>query len=255
MGRLAIVFVGPAGSGKTLLTRALGNWLEGSGYSVDYINMDPAAEVVPYTPTFDVRSIVRTEDIMVREGLGPNGAIVRAIDILAENSGRVLDELSRLRGDVVLVDTPGQMEVLLFRPSGAKLVDVVRRVARPVGVFLVDPTLGLRGAEAAVAVLMAIVAQLRLEIPVVPVVSKADAVGIRGGLFSANVDSEVEELLDHLGRAGAGLLPEMLAEVLQVVRKYLRAERLIAVSAVTGEGIEELYKLVHEVFCSCGDLT
>jgi translation initiation factor IF-2 len=47
----------------------------------------------------------------------------------------------------------------------------------------------------------------------------------------------------------------MLAEVLQVVRKYLRAERLVAVSAVTGEGIEELYKLVHEVFCTCGDLT
>jgi len=255
MSRLAVVFVGPAGSGKTLLTKALGLWLEGLGYSVDYVNLDPAAEVVPYTPTFDVRNIVKTVEIMVREGLGPNGAIVRAIDVLAENSARVLTELSRLSGDVVLVDTPGQMEVLLFRSSGAKLVDLVKRVAKPVGVFLVDPTLGLRGSEAAVAILMAIVAQLRLEIPVVPVVSKADAVGVRGGLFSANVDTEVEELVEHLSKAEAGLLPEMLVEVLQVVRRYLRAERLIAVSAVTGEGIEELYKLVHEVFCTCGDLT
>ncbi len=255
MGKLAVVFVGPAGSGKTLLTRALGLWLEGLRYSVDYVNLDPAAEVVPYTPTFDVRSIVRTVEIMVREDLGPNGAIVRALDVLAENSARVLTELSRLSGDVVLVDTPGQMEVLLFRSSGAKLVDLVRRVAKPVGVFLVDPTLGLRGSEAAVAILMAIVAQLRLEIPVVPVISKADAVGVRGGLFSANVDDEVEELVEHLSKAEAGLLPEMLVEVLQVVRRYLRAERLIAVSAVTGEGIEELYKLVHEIFCTCGDLT
>jgi len=255
MPKLSVLFLGPAGSGKTLLTWAFGKWLENSGFTVDYVNLDPAVEFLPYTPSLHARSIVKTRDVMVREGLGPNAAIVRAVDILAESYREVYEALSVLKGDYILVDTPGQMEIVIFRPSGLKLIQVVKKASEPVGVFLLDSTLGRYGAGAAVSVLLGIVAQLRLEIPIVPVLSKADASGTPGGLVSHSIHLEVEEIVSNLSRSGSGVLSEMLSEVLDLVKRYLKAGRLIAVSSIEGYGIDELYKMLHEVFCACGDLT
>lgn len=255
MSKLSILFLGPAGSGKTLLTQALGNWLEGSGFSVDYVNLDPSVEVLPYTPSFDARNLVNVREVMLRESLGPNAAIVRAADILAEKRWEVYEALKSMRGDYVLVDTPGQMELTILRPSGLKLAQIVKEVAAPVGVFLLDSTLGRRSIEAATSVLLATVAQLRLEIPVVPVLSKSDAVSIRGGPVSSSMHLEVDDIVNHLTTNGVGVLSEMLSEIMDVVKKYLKSGRLVAVSSVRRDGIEELYKIIHEVFCACGDLT
>lgn len=255
MPKLSVLFLGPAGSGKTLLTWALGRWLEESGFAVDYVNLDPSVESIPYKPSFDARDLVRTRDIMEREGLGPNAAIVRAVDMLAESHGEVYEALAKLRGDYILVDTPGQMEIVIFRPSGLRLTQVVKRASTPVGVFLLDSTLGRRETEAAISILLATIAQLRLEIPVVPVLSKADASGTPGGLVVHSLHLEVDGIVDYLIRSGSGVLSEMLSEVMDLVKKYLKAGRLIAVSSVTGDGIDELYKILHDVFCACGDLT
>jgi len=252
--KLSIVMLGPAGSGKTSLTKALGSWLEGLGYDVAYVNLDPAVEVLPYTPTFDARDVVKASDVMFKEGLGPNGAIVRSIDILAENYEYLSKGLGSLSYDLMLVDTPGQLEVLMFRNSGLKLVDVIKGVSKPVGVFLLDPTLGLRGNSAAIATLMTVVIRLGLGIPTLPVVSKADLIDIKSVIYSPSYHVEVERILNELG-VEEGVLTDMLVEVLNVVKKYLKPEKLLAVSALNGYGIEDLYKAVHEIFCTCGDLT
>ncbi len=256
MPRPSVVFIGPAGSGKTLLTWALGRWLEREmGLSVNYVNLDPSVEYLPYEPSFDCRTLVRAREVMEKEGLGPNAAIVKAVEILAEKVEELREAFAELRGDYVLVDTPGQMEIVLFRPSGVKLMRVVREASLPIGVFLLDSTLGRHEANAAISVLLATVAQLRLEVPVVPVLSKADAAGIRGGLVSHSMHLEVDEVVRSLSESDLGALSEMLSESMTLVKKYLKSGRLIAVSSVTGEGLEELYKVLHEVFCACGDLT
>ncbi len=256
MPKLSVVFVGPAGSGKTLLTWAFGRWLERElEIAVDYVNLDPSVESLSYEPSFDSRALVRARDVVEREGLGPNAAIVRAVEVLAEREEELREALEKLRGDCLLVDTPGQMEILLFRPSGVKLFRAVREVSSPIGVFLLDSTLGTRGASAAISILLATVTQLRLEVPVVPVLSKADAAGIRGGPVSPSLHLEVDEVVKRLSESGLGALSEMLSEAMGVAKRYLKSGRLIAVSSVTGEGLEDLYKVLHEIFCACGDLT
>jgi len=254
--KLSIVMLGPAGSGKTSLASALGNWLEGLGYNVAYINLDPAVEVLPYKPTFDARDVVRARDVMLKEGLGPNGAIIRSIDILSENYEYLGKNLMNINSnsDLMIVDTPGQLEILMFRNSGLKLINIIKEVSKPVGVFLLDPTLGLRGNSAAVVTLMAIVIRLGLGIPTLPVLSKADLINVKSVIYSTSYYTEVEQILDEL-RSGGEILTDMLIEVLNIVKKYLRPERLLAVSALNGYGIEDLYKAIHEIFCTCGDLT
>ncbi len=255
MPKLSVVFLGPAGSGKTFLTWAFGRWLEDYGFLVDYVNLDPSADYLPYTPSFDVRGLVRTRDIMELEGLGPNAAIVRAIDVLVERGNVICESLSKMSGEYILIDTPGQMEIVVFRPSGLKLIQLVKTASKPVGVFLLDSTIGRHGTEAAISILLATITQLRLEIPVIPVLSKSDASGLPGGLITPNIYSEVDSIASYLHRKEPGVLSEMLAETMNLVKKYVRSGRLIAISSLTKEGLDELYKILHEVFCACGDLT
>ncbi|HIE13792.1 TPA: GTPase [Candidatus Bathyarchaeota archaeon] len=113
-----VFIVGTAGSGKSLLTSAFLEWLKMEEQNVASLNLDPGATTLPYTPDVDVRNYIRIEDIMERYGLGPNGALILAADLIADEAGRIGDELATLNPDIVLVDTPGQMELFAFRASG-----------------------------------------------------------------------------------------------------------------------------------------
>lgn len=45
-----LIIVGPAGSGKSTLTKAFGEWLKGDGYTVNYLNLDPLVQKACLTP-------------------------------------------------------------------------------------------------------------------------------------------------------------------------------------------------------------
>ncbi len=251
---LYVIILGPAGSGKTTLTSELSRWIErNEGLRVAKVNLDPAVEILPYKPDFDVRLIVRARDIMLKEGLGPNGAIVKSIDMLAEKGREVVKELARLRADITLVDTPGQSESFLFRHAGPSLVSLIKSLGPAVGVYLGDPTLGLRGSESIIILLMSLIVQLRLDIPTVPVINKSDLVAEEP--LEATYHDTLKILKSELVSTSNGILGELSASLADIVEKYLQASRIVRISAKTGEGLDELFKLIHETFCVCGDLT
>lgn len=114
-----IVFIiGTAGSGKSLLTASLTDWLKTQKQDVITANLDPGVLTLPYTPDIDVRDYISIEDIMEKYKLGPNGALVMAADLIAEEAERLGREIESLQPDLVVVDTPGQMELFAFRASG-----------------------------------------------------------------------------------------------------------------------------------------
>ena len=111
-----IILVGPAGCGKTTLVKSFGNWVSKvQGMRVGYVNLDPGAERVPYKAYFDVRSIVNVRDIMKTYDLGPNGAFIKSMNIVYENLDRVVSRIVQAEFDYVLIDTPGQMELFVFK--------------------------------------------------------------------------------------------------------------------------------------------
>ncbi len=253
MPAMIIVLMGPAGSGKTTLTASLGKWIEeNQGYSVGYVNLDPGAEALPYNPDFDVRNWFTVEDIMVKEGLGPNGAMIRASELLAERRSELRRIIRGLKKEVVIIDTPGQSEIFIFRPAGPAITSTLKWIAPTIGVYLVDPTITPIISEASTSLLMGLIIQLRLDIPVVPAVTKADIVRVEFGETLAIGLEKVRELaLKEL----QGALKEIIPRLIDLMIEYLPSVRLVTVSAKTGEGLEELYQLIYETYCSCGDLT
>jgi GTPase SAR1 family protein len=248
-----VVFVGPAGSGKSSLVAAYAKWLREADIPVATVNLDPAAEYVPYHPDVDVRNYVSAHEVAVKYGLGPNGALVKSMEIAAEKLGEILAPLAEQDVDYILVDTPGQMEVFIFRDISAQLVSVLKNLSSSVyGIFVVDATVVRNPADYVFTYIMALSVQLRLGIATAPVINKIDLardLELRGDLVRDL--GRIRKQLLH----GHSLYTEMLRDVLRVLYRYARQVSVPKVSAVTGEGLDELHRIVHEMSCACGDLS
>ncbi|MEM2740174.1 MAG: ATP/GTP-binding protein, partial [Candidatus Bathyarchaeia archaeon] len=135
-----ILFIGTAGSGKSSLTHSFGSWLEREvEASVGYVNLDPGCIHTPFKPDFDIRSLFTVDDLMRREKLGPNGAIIRAAELMKEYSSIIALEISRIGSEFTLIDTPGQMEIFVFRDTGPVIAESLRRIGRIFAAYIFDP--------------------------------------------------------------------------------------------------------------------
>jgi GTPase SAR1 family protein len=129
--------IGTAGSGKSLFTAAFSEWLKTSKQDVAVVNLDPGALKLPYSPDVDVRNYVDIGDLMEKYGLGPNGALIMAADLIADEIDNITVDIEAANADVVLVDTPGQMELFAFRASGPYIVNELTREPKAI-VYLFD---------------------------------------------------------------------------------------------------------------------
>jgi len=242
---LNLAVLGTAGSGKTTLTRSFGRWMEKElGRRVAFVNLDPGAERLPFRPSFDLRRHFTVRGLMRRYGLGPNGAMVRASQLLKRGAGRFAGEIRRVEAEVRLLDTPGQLEVFLFH-GGGKLLSLLDGTS--LSLFLLEARTLLDPAGLTLARLLSLSVQLRLGVPTLCVVNKVD-----------QLDKGMEERLrEDLPRLEGlpGVEAELAERLFSLLREFLPPARLVGVSAKRGEGMERLYDLVQEVFCACGDLT
>lgn len=247
---MQVMFLGPAGSGKTSLTAKFGEWLEGEGFRVAYINLDPGCLSLPYEPGFDVRSYFTVMGLMESENLGPNGAMVKASELMEENMDKFLREVEKLDGEFKLIDTPGQSEIFVFRPAGPSIAKGFSAKAPTVGVYIIDPVLAETPTSLISVFSLAVASQLRLGIPFITILNKADEV--KGGdlpLFDFDL------LKERVAEEGAGAITDLAMNMIEALRPLTLAQRFIKVSAKTGEGMAQLFDAIHESLCECGDLT
>jgi len=113
-----VFVVGMAGSGKSVFTANFLNWLRISDQNVVSLNLDPGAVALPYNPDVDVREYVDLDAIMEEYQLGPNGALLMAADLVGDHIEEIKESVEDSGPDIVLVDTPGQIELFAFRESG-----------------------------------------------------------------------------------------------------------------------------------------
>lgn len=91
---------------------SLDNWLRLQAISCYVINVDLAALFLPYNANLDIRDTFNCRNVMRFYSLGPNGAILTALNLFASKFGEVLSicrAVNSIGGILFLVDTSGQI--------------------------------------------------------------------------------------------------------------------------------------------------
>lgn len=140
MGKYATVVIGPAGSGKSTLCTVLAEHYATKGRSTHICNFDPAAEDLLYNPSIDIRELISLDDAMEGKGLGPNGGLVFCMEYLLNQGETWLsDQLGDHEEDFIIIDMPGQVEVLFNISAVPSFVHLLQRTGYNVVVlFLLD---------------------------------------------------------------------------------------------------------------------
>ncbi|MGQ9759205.1 MAG: ATP/GTP-binding protein [Candidatus Methanomethylicaceae archaeon] len=238
-----LLIIGPAGSGKSTLTKSFGNWLENEGKKVNYVNLDPGVEIPPFVPSFDIRSIVTVSEVMKNENLGPNGALVRAAEIMEERFSEFSKGIRKLSADFILIDTPGQMEIFLFRSLGPRITSLLKN--RTVSIFLIDPSLMRKRNDFVVLKMLGLIVELRLGAPSIEIVNKCELIK----------DNSLKAFETFAQKDIGGLSGGLAEELNRVINSLEKKKRTLMVSALKKFGFLELYKAIGEAFCACGDMT
>ena len=87
------------------------------GRKCSVVNLDPANDRTTYPCAIDVRNLIKLEEIMEEDDLGPNGAVLYALEELENNMEWLEQGLSELGEDYVLFDCPGQVELYTHHSS------------------------------------------------------------------------------------------------------------------------------------------
>ncbi|HVP23156.1 MAG TPA: ATP/GTP-binding protein [Conexivisphaerales archaeon] len=242
----SIFILGTAGAGKSLMTHVLKDHLVAKEWEVVTVNLDPGAESLPYEPDVDVRNSVNLHELMDKYDLGPNGGLVLAADMIASKSPELLEEISDFSPDYIIFDTPGQMELFAYRPSGPFLVKQLGQ-GQAALLFLFDSWLMTDAANFLSLMLLASSVKLRFGLPFLPVLSKADLVPdslkkIEGWA------REPESILDELSRKLKGDDYVLYSGLLKTLGSKGFVSRLWPVSSSTGEGLLDLSAAIANIF-------
>jgi GTPase SAR1 family protein len=113
----AQLVLGSPGAGKSTYCNGMQQFMSAIGRKCSIVNLDPANESTSYPCAIDVRSLIKLEDIMEEDDLGPNGAVLYALEELEQNMDWLEKGLGELGEDYVLFDCPGQVELYTHHSS------------------------------------------------------------------------------------------------------------------------------------------
>jgi GTPase SAR1 family protein len=94
----AQLVIGPPGAGKSTYCDGMHQFLGAIGRQCSIVNLDPANDKTSYPCALDVRDLVKLEDIMEEDKLGPNGAVLYALEELEQNFDWLEEGIKELGG-------------------------------------------------------------------------------------------------------------------------------------------------------------
>ena len=233
--------IGTAGSGKTALTAAFREYLQQMELNVIAVNLDPGVRVIPYSAEIDVKEWIDYEKVMLDYELGPNAALVASTDLIGTHVFDIKREIDEFRADIVLVDTPGQMELFAFRETGPIIVNDLS-TEKSALIFLIDPFLAKDPSGYISVLLLSLSVQCRFNIPNLHVLSKCDLLLDEYINRIISWGESPELLLRALGEETKGLQRITSEEILSVIENvYTAYVQPIPLSSKTWEGLDVLY--------------
>lgn len=209
--------IGPAASGKSRYCQTMQEHFSALKRPLTIVNLDPAAEYFAYTPNFDIRELVTSEDVMETLDLGPNAALIQAIEYLITESEWIDDIVED--DAYIIFDCPGQIELYTHLDLMVNFIAKLKTLGCHVcSVYTMDAMLLLDVSKYVTSLMIATSVMVRLETPHVTILTKYDLLPNKDELdiedyFSferfahsqgqlTEFDLAIEELVDEYNMVG-----------------------------------------------------
>lgn len=247
-------FIGTAGSGKSTVTGELKEYIVNRNPEVSAItiNLDPGVKTMPYIPDIDIRDFIILEEVMEKYGLGPNGAMILASDLMVNFLDDLKDEIDEYNADWILVDTAGQLELFAFRETGPLIASTLGfgSIQRSVS-FLFDSNFVLRPNGFISTLLLAASVQFRFrDIPQINILSKMDLLDDDQIDMIINWSQDFQALEESTSEREKGLIRELSMALSDVFIQMGSTAELIPITTKHESGLDLLFGYLQRVFDS-----
>ncbi len=239
-----IYFIGTAGSGKSTLTHNFKQWMNLKGLDAITVNLDPGAENLPYIPDVDIRDWISLKEIMETYQLGPNGAQIAAADMLALNTSDIKASIESFKTDYILMDTPGQLELFVFREAGKYIIEFLNP-EKSVIVYLVDHILAKSSSGFVSQLLLSLNTNFRLQKPQVNILSKADMLSEEEIDHVIRWSENTDDLLHAIQNEQPSIYREMSENILNLINSFQDQIKLYPTGKENFEGIPDIYTQIQ----------
>lgn len=169
----AVVIVGLAGSGKTWVSYSIWDWFRNRKQDISIFNLDPGATNLPYNPDFDIREEIDLWRVMERYKLGPNGALIVSMDLMVNSVEAINKSIRSVGAPLIVIDTPGQMEVFLYRASGKIILDSLD-IDELLIIYVIDGLFAKDPRNFVSTILLGGTLKMRFNFPLVSALNKID---------------------------------------------------------------------------------
>ncbi len=214
------------------------------------INLDPGVKIIPYVADIDIRDFIVLEEIMEKYGLGPNGGMILASDLMVNYLDDLRHEIDEFNPDWVLVDTAGQLELFAFRETGPLIAsslgfgDIQKSVS-----FLFDSNLVLRPNGFISTLLLAASVQFRFrKISQINVLSKSDLLDDDQIDMIINWSQDFKALEESTSERESGLIRELSMDLSEVFIEMGSTAELIPCTIKQEDGLDLLFGYLQRVF-------
>lgn len=142
---------------------------------IHVFNLDPASDQLAYTPSKNIRDFTDQQSFMEQESLGPNGALMAALEHAVEHSDWLDEDLGEYSDEFILVDFPGQIEIFTCSDIVTKFIKLFEgKNYQVMSLYLMDSHFICDSFKYFSALLNATITMLNLGIPHLNIITKMD---------------------------------------------------------------------------------
>jgi hypothetical protein len=242
-----VVMMGTAGCGKSTLTSSLESFMKNYDLDVATVNLDPAARRLPYTPEVDVRDLVDVDEIMNQLGLGPNGALVAAVDMVAGQVDKLKQTIEETKAEYAIIDTPGQIELFAYRSTGPLIVSALQGTTTT-SLHLLDPNLARNASGYVSLALLGLSLMFRFTATQFTLLAKCDLLSEEEIDRIVNWSTSSADLYDDIESGGGGVTRDLSRMICEMLERTGSRNEIIPLSAQNNEGLDALYAELERVW-------
>jgi GTPase SAR1 family protein len=249
-----LYIVGTAGSGKSTITGIFHQLIERRGVDIATVNLDPGVKWLPYGPTVDARDYLDVDKVAQQYNLGPNGALVASVDLLASHVNEIKEEIEECNVEYVLVDTPGQIELFAYRSVGPYIANQLGGEHKSM-LYLFDANLVKNPFGFLSMALLGLSVMNRFFLPQINLLSKYDLLDPKEQKFVVEWSEDSSLLYSHILESKDTKGKALVSEMQRLVEALDGLTTLLPFSQDDPESHSNLFAEVQRSFSSTDELT